>query len=193
MSEEKKEKEGEKKEAKKGGSKMILIIVGIVVVAIAAGAGAFFAMKGGDKKDDKETAKADGEHGDSTDSEKSKDGEHDSSSKEGEGGGGEHGEGKAGNALLALDSFIVNLQVKGSFLKTTLQLEFNKPELPAEIETDTAKIRDAIIRVLSTKSAQEILTPEGKEQLREEIKVSTNEAIKSDSIIGVYITEFIIQ
>lgn len=199
MAEEKKDKdkEGEKKENKKGGSKMILIIVGIVVLAIALGLGAFFALKGSAEK--KEASASEDEESTGEDEEKGhgkKKGGHEESKDghgEGEHGGGEHGEGKLSNALLPLDTFIVNLQVKGSFLKTTIQLEFSKPELPHEIETDTAKIRDAVIRVLSTKSAQDILTPEGKDQLREEIKTASNEALKSEDILAVYITEFIIQ
>lgn len=191
MAEEKKdkEKEGEKKEGKKGGNKMMLIIIGIVVIAIALGAGAFFALKGsGDKKE-----AADGEEEATAGEDEEKDhGKEKGGHEESKGEHGE-GEGKLSNALLPLDTFIVNLQVKGSFLKTTIQLEFSKPELPHEIETDTAKIRDAVIRVLSTKTAQEILTPEGKDQLREEIKISSNEALKSEDIIAVYITEFIIQ
>lgn len=197
MAEEKKdkdkEKEGVKKEVKKGGKKMMIIIGAIVTVAIALGAGVFFALKGsGDKKE--KTEAVDGEE--AADGEGAADGKE--STKGGEEGkhgtakGGE-GEGHVGNALLPLDTFIVNLQVKGSFLKTTIQLEFDKPELPPEMETGTAKIRDAIIRVLSTKTAQEILTPEGKEQLREEVKNASNEVINSGEVIAVYITEFIIQ
>ncbi len=195
MAEEKKDKEkdGEKKEEKKGGNKMMLIIIGIVVLGLAIGGGVFFALKGsGDKKDKKESVKNEDEESSDAEEEKDSEAESGEESKGEHGEKSEHGE-KLGNAILPLDTFIVNLQVKGSFLKTTIQLEFNKPELPHKVESDTAKIRDAVIRVLSTKSAQEILTPEGKDQLREEIKISTNEALKSESVIAVYITEFIIQ
>lgn len=189
MAEEKKDKEGEKKEEKKGGNKMMLIIIGIVAFAAAIGVGTFFALKGSDEKKESTDSEEEANTEDEGEKEHGKEKDGHGESK------GEHGEGevKLSNALLPLDTFIVNLQVKGSFLKTTIQLEFNKPELPHEIETDTAKIRDAVIRVLSTKTAQEILTPEGKDQLREEIKVAANEALKAEDIIAVYITEFIIQ
>ena len=87
----------------------------------------------------------------------------------------------------------MNLQVKGSFLKTTIQLEFAEPELPHTIEHETPKIRDSIIRVLSSKSAQDILSADGKEKLREELKDAVNTALKSEDVTEVYLTEFIIQ
>ena len=96
-------------------------------------------------------------------------------------------------AVLPLDTFIVNLQVKGSFLKTTVQLEFVEPELPPTIEHETPKIRDAIIRLLSSKSAADILSADGKEKLREELRQEINGALKSEDVGQVYFTEFIIQ
>ncbi len=165
----------EKEEAapKKGGKKMLIIIIVVVLVLVGGGVGAFFALG------------------------KSKDAEGEGGEGEEEGSGEEGGEGAEEidlpPAILPLDTFIVNLQVKGSFLKTTIQLEFAEPELPHTIEHDTPKIRDAIIRVLSSKAAPDILSTEGKEKLREEIKNAVNEALKSEDVIQVYMTEFIIQ
>ena len=87
----------------------------------------------------------------------------------------------------------MNLQVKGSFLKTTIQLEFAEPQLPPTVESDIPKVRDAVIRILSSKSSADILTAEGKEKLREEIKNSVNESLGAEDVTQVYFTEFIIQ
>lgn len=171
------EEKDDKDEAapKKGGKKMLIIIIAAVLILGGGGVGAFFAF--GKKK-----AEGTGEDG----------GEEEGGGEEGAGGeGGE--EVDLPPAVLPLDTFIVNLQVKGSFLKTTLQLEFTEPELPHTIEHDTPKIRDAIIRVLSSKAAPDILSTEGKEKLREELKNAVNEALKSEDVVQVYITEFIIQ
>ncbi len=169
MAEEKEDKEAAA--PKKGGKKMLIIIIVAVLVLGGGGVGAFFAL--GKSKG------ADGE-----------DGAEGEDAEEGEGG---EEEIELAPAVLPLDTFIVNLQVKGSFLKTSLQLEFAEPELPHTIEHDTPKIRDAIIRVLSSKAAPEILSTEGKEKLRDEIKHAVNEALKSEDVTLVYITEFIIQ
>lgn len=168
MAEEEEEK-GEGEEKKGGGKKKLIIIIVAVLVLVGGGVGAFLAL--GKKK-----------------------------APEGEEGGEDTGEGaKEGEevelppAVLPLETFIVNLRVKGSFLKTTIQLEFSEPELPKTVEHETPKIRDAIIRVLTAKDAADILTVEGKEKLREEIKQSVNEALKSDDVTNVFLTEFIIQ
>ena len=155
--------------APKKSKKMLIIIIVAVLVLVGGGVGAFLALG---KK-----GEAEGEEG-------------------GEEEEGEPGEEEAHDlppAVLPLDTFIVNLQVKGSFLKTTLQLEFAEPELPHTVEHDTPKIRDAIIRVLSSKAAPDILSTEGKEKLREELKIAVNEALRSEDVTQVYMTEFIIQ
>ena len=171
MAEEEKEK-AEEGAAKGGGKKKLIIIIIAVVVLLGGGVGAFFALK--KKPADAEGGEEGGDTGEDT----------------AEGGGEEV---ELPPAILPLDTFIVNLQVKGSFLKTTLQLEFTEPELPHTIEHDTPKVRDAIIRVLTSKAAADILGAEGKEKLREELKKAVNEALKSEDVTNVYITEFIIQ
>ena len=157
----------------KGGSKKLIIIVAIVLVLVLGGAGAFFAMKG-KAKPATETAEEE-------------------TAAEGEEEGGEEGGKSLAPAILPLETFIVNLQVKGSFLKTTIQLEFVTPELPTTVENEVPKVRDSVIRVLSSKSSAEILTPDGKEKLRQELRDAINQALGSDDVAKVYFTEFIIQ
>ena len=177
-------KEGAEGEAPKGGKKKMIIIIAVAaVVLIGGGVGAFLALGG--KKPAEDGASEEG-------------GEGEEAAAEGEGGkehgeeGGEHG-GPAAPAVMPLETFIVNLQVKGSFLKTTLQLEFAEPELPPTAEADTPKIRDTIIRILSSKSAQDLLSAEGKEKAREEIRDGINELLGGEDVTQVYFTEFIIQ
>lgn len=152
-----------------GGSKKLIIIVAVVVLlVVVGGVGAFLALGGSGQGDE------DGEEDFEEDVE-------------------EDEEMDAPAAILPLETFIVNLQVKGSFLKSTVQLEFAEPELPPTVESDVPKIRDAIIRVLSGKSSADILTVEGKERLREELRDTVNDAIGAEDVTQVYFTEFIIQ
>ena len=172
--EEKEGKEGEGEGAKKGSKKLIIIIAAVVIL-VGGGAGAFFAL-GGSKAKEGEEATDGGDAGEGE------------TAAEGEGEGGE-----LPGAVVPLEVFIVNLGVKGSFLKTSIQLELSKPEPGKDFEHNVPKIRDAIIRVLSTRIAQEILAPEGKEKLRDEVKKAANDALGTEDVVAVYFTEFIVQ
>ncbi len=67
--------------------------------------------------------------------------------------------------------------------------------LPAIIQEREPMIKDAIIRVLSSKTAQEVLSAEGKEKLKEELIEAINEAIGLEEapITNIYFIEFIVQ
>jgi flagellar FliL protein len=67
--------------------------------------------------------------------------------------------------------------------------------LPPVMGAREPMIKDAIIRVLSSKKVDEVLTVEGKERLKEELIEAINEALALEDppIVGVYFTEFIIQ
>ena len=56
-------------------------------------------------------------------------------------------------------------------------------------------IRDAVIRVLSAKTAAQVLKPEGKEEIVEELIDGINEATGLDDppVVNVYFLEFLIQ
>ncbi|MCB0324007.1 MAG: flagellar basal body-associated FliL family protein [Bdellovibrionales bacterium] len=150
-----------------GGKKKLIIIIVLVLVLVGGGVGAFLALGG---------SKEDAEEGEELEEE-----------------GEETGEAILPAAVLPLETFIVNLQVKGSFLKVTLQLEFAEPELPPTVESEIPKLRDTIIRILSSKESAEILTQQGKETLREELRNGVNETLGAEDVTQVYFTEFIIQ
>lgn len=171
-SDKKEDQDGKEEEAPKKSKKKLFIIIGVLVLVLG-GAGAFF-MMGGKKS-------GEGDEGEDAGSEEG--GEESGSKKHGE----------LPGAIVPLDTFIVNLQIKGSFLKTVIQLEFGEPEQPHTFDADLPKVRDAIIRVLSSKQAQEILNPEGKEKLREEVKNAVNNTLGSEDVVNVYFTEFIVQ
>jgi len=179
MASDKREKDEGKEEAPKKSKKKLFIIIGAVVVLLIVAGGAFFMLKGGKKA-------AEGEGEEATDESTESSGEKGGEGKEG-------GKGSLSGSIVPLDTFIVNLQVKGSFLKTTIQLEFGEPGQPHTLEADMPKVRDAIIRIMSGKTAQDILSVEGKEKLREEVKDGVNNAMGSEDVVNVYFTEFIVQ
>lgn len=182
--------EGAEGEAKPKSKKKLFIIIGVVL--LLAGGGVPFLLGG--KKDDK---KADAEE--------------------------EHVEEVKVYETAKLDTFIVNLSENSTFLKTTILLEYDShafvaktgdkggeaeggghggggeaPKsgaLPAPLEKRKPMINDAVIRVLSSKRSTDVLTSDGKEQLKQELIEAINEAIGMEEapVVNIYFTEFIVQ
>jgi flagellar FliL protein len=99
-------------------------------------------------------------------------------------------------ATLALEPFLVNLADTDDvrFVKTTFQLGLaeeagEQAKSPAAI----AAMRDSIISLLSSKTAAEVLTPQGKDKLREEIRLRVNSVCPKIKVLEVYIVEFVVQ
>lgn len=168
-----KEKEGEAKPAR--SSKMLIIIVAAVVLA---GAGGYFAMsKSGNKEVAAEDGKSSG-HGEASDGHGSKDGNK-----------------GTGSHIYPLDSFIVNLSDpnRTRYLKVTVQLELDKPEAIEEVKSKTPQVRDALIILLSSKSMEDISTPAGKYQLRDEIIARIKQFVTKGTVVTAYFTDFVVQ
>jgi flagellar FliL protein len=101
-------------------------------------------------------------------------------------------------SMMNLDSFLVNLADMDSarFVKVTFRLGLDESKLGEEYASDQvilAATRDRIISVLSTKTADEILSPEGKEQLRKEIREKVNEILPKGKVLEVFILDFVVQ
>lgn len=166
------EDDGEKTEKSAGGKKKtLIIIIAVVLVLVIAGVGAIFVFSGSGGKEEGEGDAAEEE-------EVIEEGSEDAADLP---------------AIFPLEVFIVNLSVKGSFLKTMIQLEFLEATPPPTIQNDLPRIRDAVIRVLTSKTAPELLSSEGKEKLRGEIKDVVNETLGAEEVANVYFTDFIIQ
>lgn len=179
-------------EAKPKGKGKLIIIIAVVVLLLGGGAGAFLMLGG------KEEAPADGEHAE-----------------------GEAHEHERHLEAVELDPVIVNLSETSNFLKVTIMLELDSailakaaaahagaaggggggheaPKgavLPEPLTHRGPIIRDAIIHVLSSKKAAEVLSLEGKEQLKEELVEALNEAsgLEEGPVVAVYFNDFIVQ
>jgi flagellar protein FliL len=104
-------------------------------------------------------------------------------------------------AVVALEPFLVNLADADSacYLKVTFQLGLAEKEEEKEgagtgIKDPVllAAVRDAVISLLSSKSSAQILTPEGKDKLREEIRTRLNSVVPKLNIHEVYIVDFVV-
>jgi flagellar protein FliL len=99
-------------------------------------------------------------------------------------------------ATLDLEPFLVNLADKDEirFVKATFKLGL--PEKGGESETETvviASVRDSIISLLSSKTSEQILSSEGKDKLREEIRNRINALAPTLKVQEVFIVDFVVQ
>jgi len=101
--------------------------------------------------------------------------------------------------FLALETFTVNLQADPDerFLQTDISLQMATPEAAEALKLQMPAIRSRLLMLLTSKSAAEISTAEGKQQLTdeiiEEVKKPLAPAGKPQEVLAVYFTSFVIQ
>ncbi|UTH74349.1 flagellar basal body-associated FliL family protein [Chromobacterium sp. IIBBL 290-4] len=96
-----------------------------------------------------------------------------------------------------MDTFVVNLAGNdGSLLQVDMQAELSDEEAKKKFTDYAPKIRSAVILLLSSKSAAEISTADGKVKLKAQVKQIINEAMDAGEdppVDSVLFTSFIIQ
>lgn len=97
--------------------------------------------------------------------------------------------------VFALDPFLVNLSdPKGKrYLKVTVSLELPSPEAKAKAEKMVPKMRDMVIMMLTSLSFEEVMTPEGKIRIREELYERFNLILRPERVTGIFFTDFVVQ
>ena len=97
--------------------------------------------------------------------------------------------------LYPLDTFTVNLKSDSGrrYLKVTMSLELEGEELSMELDAKAPVLRDRIIRILSSKTLEEISSKKGKQKVTEQIMDALNAMLTDGRIKGIYFTEFVIQ
>jgi flagellar protein FliL len=107
---------------------------------------------------------------------------------------------------------IVNLADAGilRYLKATISLELldhtlkgeppkgeeykkKQEELTKELKAQAPIIDDQITSILTARTSTELMTAEGKQKLKDEIKSKLNKALGEDRVLAVYFVDFIIQ
>ncbi|QEL55870.1 flagellar basal body-associated FliL family protein [Chromobacterium paludis] len=96
-----------------------------------------------------------------------------------------------------MDTFVVNLAGNdGSLLQIDMQAELSDEEAKKKFTEYAPKIRSAVILLLSSKSASELSTPDGKVKLKAQVKQIINEAMDAGDnpvVDSILFTSFIIQ
>lgn len=97
--------------------------------------------------------------------------------------------------LYPLDTFTVNLKSDSGrrYLKVTMSLELEGEELSLELDNKSPVLRDRVIRILTSKSLEEISSKKGKQKVSDQIMDTLNAMLSDGRILGIYFTEFVIQ
>lgn len=97
--------------------------------------------------------------------------------------------------MFALEPFLVNLSdPKGKrYLKVTITMELLTPEAVAKAEKMVPKMRDMVIMILTSLSFEEVMTPEGKIRVREELFERFNLVLRPERVKEIFFTDFVVQ
>lgn len=145
--------------APKGKKKLIIIIAAaLLVLVLGGGAAAFFMMKS------HADAEASAEEGD--------DGEHAEPAKKAKKAEVKKEEHHGPPTFVPLDPFVVNLADKDveRYAQVGINLQVDDPKVAEEMKGYMPAIRNAVLMILAHKSAEDILSTEGKQKLAEEIR-----------------------
>ena len=104
----------------------------------------------------------------------------------------------APTGVIPLEPFVVNLaDPAGSrFLRVTLSLVVADEAIAHEVEEDEVvvlRVRSAILELLAQKQAGELVTPEGKAELKKSIAEGVKHAAHELEVADVLFSEFIVQ
>ncbi|NNE09168.1 MAG: flagellar basal body-associated FliL family protein [Gemmatimonadetes bacterium] len=104
-------------------------------------------------------------------------------------------DGKSGpNEVLMIDDLVVN--PAGSqgmrYVATSIGVEIKAESLPA-FEARIPKIQDCLIRILGSKTVDELSDVNARETLREEIKEELGFLVRGHEIISIYFVSFVLQ
>ena len=109
----------------------------------------------------------------------------------------ENGEDESTPVYVKLETFTLNLADGESYLQTEMQLLVADAKVGVKMNTRLPEVRDALIRLLTSKTADELSQPEGKDKLAGEIQKQINDVLgikgKNKGVKKVLFGSFIIQ
>ena len=182
-------------QAEKKSKKTLIIVIALLAV-LGAGAGAFFMLKGEDPQSETVTTSEAG-------SEESDNQTEDSGNKSAEDSGADSkSEKKSHTEMIGqygktheLKPFNLNLgnPLENRYIRLVIAIEYKGGDSQqAELLAKTPKIRDIVVSVVTKKTMEFLLGPDGKDQLRHELYVTMNQSLEK-KISAVYITDMLIE
>lgn len=99
-------------------------------------------------------------------------------------------------SVMHLENFTVNLQGGGGngYLRIGIDLGLASEQKEGEKgPAATGRLRDAILTVLGTRTVDELMTPEGKTKLKQDLLKTIMDRVPEIQCQEVYFTEFLVQ
>lgn len=96
---------------------------------------------------------------------------------------------------VSLPSITVNLADPSGnkYLRIGMDVELSSEEAITNLLTQSARVRDAIILLLSSKTSDELVSAEGKVLLKNEVASRLNQILGEPRVVRIYFTDFVIQ
>lgn len=150
------------------------------------------AAKEGDKKDDAHGGKD--AHASKDDAHGGGDGHGDAKEATGSSTQGKSGRYSGIGLMYDMKPFHLNLgnPLENRYVRLEVRFEYPNEEQKSELSARDSQIRDAIVSIVSRKTREHLLSPDGKDQLRLEIKNRVNQYLEK-KITNVYITDILIE
>ncbi|MBU0484023.1 MAG: flagellar basal body-associated FliL family protein [Proteobacteria bacterium] len=97
--------------------------------------------------------------------------------------------------IYAMAPFTVNLSdpTGKRYLKLKVEIEMESVEAVALAQKADPKLRDMVIMMLTSLSFEDVMTPEGKIRIRDELLARFNQIMRPTKVKNIYFTEFVVQ
>lgn len=97
--------------------------------------------------------------------------------------------------ILSLEPFVVNLSDPQGrrYLKVQIKLEMESKAAVARATEATPKLRNMVIMLLTSLTFEDVMTPEGKIRLRDDLLQRFNQILRPNRVLNIYFTQFVVQ
>lgn len=97
--------------------------------------------------------------------------------------------------IFTLEPFVVNLAdpTGKRYLKVQVEIELESALAVESAQRNTPRLRDNVIMLMTSLSFEEVMTPEGKIRIRDEMLERFNVVMRPDRVRNIYFTEFVVQ
>lgn len=94
-----------------------------------------------------------------------------------------------------MEGLVVNPAGTGGerYLAASLAFESKSPSVIEELKTKKVVVRDAVLTLLSERTADELSTPDRRDELKAMLRKETNRILSNGTVDRLYFTEFVLQ
>jgi flagellar FliL protein len=97
--------------------------------------------------------------------------------------------------LIDMENITVNLadEDESRFLRVKMKLEVENEEAKTKVDSYSVQIKDLIITILSSKRFDDVRTPQGKYNLKEELAYRINSLVGEELVRNMFFSDFVAQ